>query len=887
MNKSQAQEKIKALIEKYEYLKSAGLIKSYNEANTRKNFILPLFQTLGWDIQSEEVTEEEKASMGRVDYAFRIGNIPKFFLEAKSLKANLDDPRWSKQVINYAWNKGVVWAVLTDFEELKIFNAEEKNPKPIQFSYKEYLTRFDDFWLLSKESFEKGLLDDFAQKWGIKKEKTPVGKQLAKDLTAWREDLTKYFRAYKKVSKEQPDEEIDEAVQRFLDRLIFIRVCEDKEIEPQTLLPLLHDWQNKGRKTELIHELSKLFRQFDSWYDSQLFEKHFSEELETENTPLENLIEGLYGTKDGSIRYDFSAIDADVLGNVYEQYLGAIQRRTGEKDSKRKKQGIYYTPNYIVNYIIQNTLGEILKEKSLQEVKQLKILDPACGSGSFLIKAFEVLDRYLEKNGSHIDFARRAEILINNIYGVDLDPKAVEIAQLNLLLQATQRRTLLPKLTHNIRCGNSLISDTEKELEKYFGKNWQEQKPFNWEEEFKEVFLPDEAKAKADDQRGFDVVIGNPPYVRPHNLDEHIKRYLWSESLTVKAKGDLYAAFIEQGIKLLKEGGLVSFIVPHTWLSLESFEDLRKFILDHCNIKSITSTPSKVFKGAQVETLIFVFQKCDSERKRKNNIVSIFRMSYDGTVTKIGSRKQSFYYTSKIFDTSIGSNMDILEKIDSCDIKLGNLVEFFYGLKTADDEKFLTFNPKNQNEYKKLLRRSNFSRYIVKFAGEYVYYKPDLMKKNKKTARPGESKRFEEPKIIIMDIAKTLISTYDDQGYYIKDALILKPKIKTIDLKYIVALINSKLINFYYHQKFKVLSVAKNAFLDLPIIVASKEQQKEISNLVSKMINLQKELQKLPENSSKHDSVKSEIEKIDHKIDQEIYKLYGLTLEEIKIIEGK
>jgi len=245
MSKSQAKEKIKKLVAKYENLKKAKMIKAYNEANTRKNFIMPLFDTLGWDIHGDEVTEEEKISKGRVDYAFRIDNIPKFFLEAKPLKADLEDPKYTKQTINYAYNKDVTWAVLTDFEGLKIFNAGERNPKPINFTYQEYLTRFNDFWLLSKEAFQKGLLDEFALKWGIKREKIPVGKQLAQDLITWRKKLTSNFKAYNKAK--YSDEDIDEAVQRFLDRLIFIRVCEDKEIEPKILRPLLHDYQNREK----------------------------------------------------------------------------------------------------------------------------------------------------------------------------------------------------------------------------------------------------------------------------------------------------------------------------------------------------------------------------------------------------------------------------------------------------------------------------------------------------------------------------------------------------------------------------------------------------------------------------------------------------------------
>ena len=234
--------------------------------------------------------------------------------------------------------------------------------------------------------------------------------------------------------------------------------------------------------------------------------------MEFEENDLSKIILELYESKQG-ISYDFHAINADVLGRIYEQYLGYIQKKdNGEgsgKNSKRKKQGIYYTPTYIVEYIVQNTLGKVLKDKSLREAKELKILDPACGSGSFLIKAFQVMEDWVkgQENQSpdrNKDFMRKVQVLLNNIYGVDLDPEASEISRLNLLLRTLTEKAKLPELSKNIKTGNSLISGTEEELEKYFGKKYKEKKPFNWQEEFPEVFK----------QGGFDVIIGNPPYIK-------------------------------------------------------------------------------------------------------------------------------------------------------------------------------------------------------------------------------------------------------------------------------------------------------------------------------------------------------------------------------------
>jgi len=312
---------------------------------------------------------------------------------------------------------------------------------------------------------------------------------------------------------------------------------------------------------------------------------------------------------------------------------------------------------------------------------------------------------------------------------------------------------------------------------------------------------------------------------------------------------------------------------------------LRKFILNYCKIKSITICPRKVFQDAEVETLVFIFEKCVNVLLKKENQVQIFNINEHKIITFRGERKQEIYYFDRIFDISIGKDNKIISKLDIIKLRLNNIIDFYYGLKTADDEKFLTFNPKNQVDYKKLLRRSNFGRYITLFQGEYVYYKPDLMIKNKSTARPGEPKRFEEEKIIIMDIAKKLVCTYDDEKYYIKDALILKSSREDIPLKFLVALINSKLLNYYYKQKYKVLSVAKNAFLELPI-VSNKHHIENIVPLVDKILIIKKRLNEIKDKSTDEKRhLEDDIKKLDNEIDEEVYTLYSITDEDKKIIE--
>jgi hypothetical protein len=337
--KQEAKSHLSKLIEKYRRLLESGKIKSFNEAQTVNEFILPMFQFLGWDIHNihaDEVTPEERISKGRVDWAFRIDGIPKFFLEAKALKVDLDVGKWAEQAINYAWNKGVTWAALTDFEGIKIFNADVSTRdlrESLFFELKvdEYLDRFDQLWLLSKETFKEGLLDKEAEKWGKKVKRTPVNEKLFQDLMQWRLNLTKGFH---KENNLNPDE-LDEGVQRILDRLIFIRTAEDRGIEPNILLPLLR--QHDDRKP-LIKSLSKIFRDFDDGYNSKLFEPHYSETWQIDNETLKTVIDGLYDS-DG-YRYDFSAISADVLGGIYEQYLGHILKQAKKRASVQKEHSI-------------------------------------------------------------------------------------------------------------------------------------------------------------------------------------------------------------------------------------------------------------------------------------------------------------------------------------------------------------------------------------------------------------------------------------------------------------------------------------------------------------------------------------------------------------------
>ncbi len=669
-------QEIRKLVEKYNKIVEEKRVSKYNEEMTKKDFILPLFRALGWNIEdSNEVTAEETISRKRVDYGFRINGIPKFFLEAKAIKENLDNPKFIEQAINYAWHKGCTWAVLTDFESVKIFNAEWKTTNPLQSHLKtipcqEFLDRFNELWLLSKESFEQGLIDKEAEKWGKKTRKISVDKQLLADFTRFRELLSKNI-IKQNQSKNLTEEELDEAVQRLLDRLIFIRNCEDRDMEEKKL------WEAKN-EPNIPSELSAVFDYFDDQYNSKIFTKHLCDSLEIEKEVLHEIIEGLYYTKDKSVSYDFSAIEADVLGNIYEQYLGHILKKSEkrakltENHAHRKEQGIYYTPTYIVDYIVRNTLGELLKNKKVNPEK-IRVLDPACGSGSFLIKAFDILNEYYAKHYKNyaqtqidfktgLPFSTKSIILKNNIFGVDLDKQAVEIAQLNLLLKVAEKRQELPLLQENIKCGNSLIDDPAVAGDK----------AFKWEEEFKEIMQ----------EGGFDVVVGNPPYINIKILtktNKKEKEFYQTKYEVVSGSYDIYILFIERTIKLLKNGGMFGFIVPNKFTVTDYGLLLRKFILNNCIIKKIIDVSNlPVFKGVGTYPVLIILKKEDNKNKRLKNVLEVLHIKNETELNKsIGLKiKQSEYEKNNfnIFSLeSTSSKNNIIDKLKSISTVLGQI----------------------------------------------------------------------------------------------------------------------------------------------------------------------------------------------------------------------
>jgi type I restriction-modification system DNA methylase subunit len=907
-------ERIKELISKYEQIKNSGEIKRYNEESTKKDFILPLFEALGWNVynrgkRNDSISAEETISKKRVDYGFRINGIPKFFLEAKSLKEEniQNNPKYVTQAIDYAWMKSCSWAILTNFETIAVYNADWKesyygNNVLFVLHLKDFLSD-SHFLLISKKAFENDEIDKEALKNYKKQLKNSIDKQLLQDMIHFREVLSKDI-VKNNQDKHLTQEDIDESVQRILDRLIFIRNAEDREMEENRLLSNVRQWSLKG-KGNLIKEILSVYKYYDDQYNSRLFEHNKYDDLYIDNETLQEVIEGLNHSKDNSYRYDFSIIESDVLGNIYEQYLGNILKSTPKRakleksKTHRKEQGIYYTPSYIVDYIVKKTVGEYIKTHTPEEIKKVRILDPACGSGSFLIRAYKELENYWKQNSDFAQltldseefYSKKVEILKNNIFGVDLDPKAVEIAQLNLLLQISEKGEKLPLLQNNIKVGNSLIDDPSVS-----------DKAFKWEEEFPEIMK----------EGGFDIIIGNPPYVDIKQLEPKLVKYFFRQYSTIENRMNLYSTFIEKAFYLLKQDGYFSFIIPNSILYNESYRKIRKLLINETTITNIVRLPDNVFGGVKIETIILVYKK--TQKRQKSNTCEVY--IYPGNAKIESIQKENCPDILNIDQATWGSDEYkfliskdpasniIINKIEENSIiSLGDICDFSLGLTPYDkykghtdqqikDRVFHSTYEKDKT-FKPLLSGEDIVRYGIFWnKKEYISYGSWL-------GAPREKKFFTNPHIVVRQIISgvppRIYAGYTEEELYntqIGFNLISKDEMK-FRIKYILAILNSKLMSYYHKEKY--LDPTKTLFQKIlianakkfPIKIIPLSLQDDLVTLVDKLIFLRKEIKMLSDKKNdKWFKAQKDFEKIDSEIDQKIYELYGLNEEEINLINS-
>ncbi|QSI04299.1 hypothetical protein DYQ05_04800 [Treponema pedis] len=949
------------------------------------------FELLGWDVRNEkgyseqyrEVIREDKVTIGgkvkAPDYAFRIGGVRKFFVEAKKPSVNIkDDLEPAFQVRRYGYTAKLPLCILTDFEEFAVYDTRIKpspSDKPstariFYCTFDEYHKHFDFiFNTFSKEAILKGSFDVYIQENKNKKGTSEVDKELLKLIESWRTELAK------NIALRNPSLSIyhlNTAVQKIIDRIIFLRIAEDKEMEEYALL-------KKTTESGAVYQrLQSVFDKANAKYNSGLFKPHdWLRSLVIDDAVLSSIINGLYYPE---CPYEFSILPVEILGNIYEQFLGkTIKFRNvkgghtaliEEKPEVKKAGGVYYTPQYIVRYIVENTIGVKIRGKSPKYIAQLKVVDPACGSGSFLVEAYQELLNYhldyysnekkrgdaLKKNliyettgGSYkLTIEEKQRILLNNIYGVDIDGQAVEVTKLSLYLKLLENEgsetqgqlftfsdlTLLPSLDSNIKCGNSLVGSdyyNEKDLSLFDDEAMRKINTFDWDKEFPEVFA----------QGGFDCVIGNPPYVKEYTNRDCFEG-LYSHPC-YQGKMDLWYFFGYQGIVFLKDDGLIGFIAPNNWITNAGASGFRNFILNNAKILKYTDFGNyNVFENASIQTMIYIMQKTkDAESytvpySRLNNDKSSVSEVVDFLVND--NAGGNTYFTAHIEKSQCLDNYilflnpkiaEVLNKIQTAGNTFFEKDEIIQGIVGAPDECFIVNDISNFSEAEQQFIKPYYTglsdRYACKPTDKYIIYlsaqnfnnqklsnfpnffshfdkyKPELKKAKIKYKTPDkpyyylhrerEEKFFVEGKEKIISQGRTLFPRF----YYTKDSFYASRALFVIqsnrfNLKFLTALLNSTLARFWLKHKGKMqgnnFQVDKEPLLAIPLISVSDAEEAPLISLADQMLETQSRLQQAISDEDKK-LLEQRAAILDKQIDKAVYQLYSLTKEEVKIVEGR
>jgi adenine-specific DNA-methyltransferase len=975
--KEQAYTKIKALIERFSEHVEEYKRYGYNEHQTRVDYINPFFKALGWDMDNEqgyaeayrEVIHEDKVKVGSStkapDYGFTLFGQRKFFVDAKKPAVNIkDDISPAYQVRRYGWSAKVAVSIVSDFEEFSIYDCTKK-PLPTDkasvarikyITYDQYLDEFDFLWdIFAKENLPKGRFDKYVQSDTRRKGTATVDDEFLKSIEQWRIYLATTIAVRNKSLNE---DEINYAVQKIIDRIIFLRMCEDRGVEQYGEL------KKSSEKGDIYQNLFALCRRADDKYNSGLFdfkEDKITTSLTIDNKVLKNLIEELYYPK---CEYEFSVMPADILGSVYERFLGKTIRLTKahyakieEKPEVRKAGGVYYTPKYIVDYIVKNTVGKLIENKTPKQVEKIKICDPACGSGSFLIGAYQfLLDWHLKyyinnppkkkkdnplTPASMLTTAEKKRILLNNIFGVDIDTQAVEVTKLNLLLKALEGETqasisqqlalfherVLPNLGSNIKNGNSIISsDFYDNMLDLFPERMKKINAFDWGEGFPEIF----------NQGGFDVVIGNPPYVRVQNLEYQVIDYYKTSYKSCHQRTDLYLMFIEKGLSLLRKKGKLSYICPILFTNSDYGKGLRQFLLKHQIEQIVDFSNLPVFKDAITYTAIFTIS---NDRPADINYIKMGTLdAIENQLSNLVFSKVPVKYLSEsdwIFADK--TELDLIGKVENQDA-LGELAIINSGCFTGLDQVFFVNDATIKEN--KLERGLIYPVIMGKEPKKYYLHKPirkaiypyeevdgktelipedklkksfpqtyAFLKQHKKELRSRKDSRrtfdeagkpwysytrkglinvFQSPKILVGYIVNDNTYCLDFNQYIFSVGRVFAIASDDLSLlKFLLGILNSSVSRYLMKQKcpvkqggyFKISSKYLNEF---PI---PKRNGNDLVKLVDNLLNLNKQLQDAKLHTQQQ-QIQRTIAYAEKKIDKLVYKLYELNDKEIETIEN-
>jgi len=905
----------------------------------------------------------------------------KVVIELKASKISLDirqkrvgDTRTPvEQAFGYApkFEGSCKWVIVSNYKEIRLYKANNMLEYQVFFlkNLKDDLEFKKFIYLLSFENLVKTdktiKLTETYQKRQIEIEK--------KFYTEYKNMRLHIFENIKKNNPQKDEYILLEKVQKLLNRFLFICFCENKDLLPNNSY---HEMLERGKKTEDIFES---FKSFCSWINIGNIKYNISKfngGLFKNDEVLDTLVidDKVFEEMEKISEYDFSSdLNENILGHIFEQSINDIEDLKKEiksevfdkKKGKRKKDGIFYTPKYITKYIVENSIENWLdnKRKELGEdklpeltekdfnydlykrnykkhiefwtkyreaVKNIKIVDPACGSGAFLITAFEYLlnynnylnDKIFDLTGTKDLFSDTTkEILQNNIFGVDLNKESVEITKLSLWLKTADKNKTLATLENNIKCGNSLIDDVEISGEL----------AFDWEKEFPQVFK----------NGGFDVVVGNPPYVSAEYISEIEKKYYEKIYYSASGRQNLYIIFYEKALNILKKSANLGFITPYTILKNMYYKEIREFILKNAKILEIVDFKGiTVFEDAGVDSIIFMLKK-EQKEEYKITYISNIRI-FENQLYDI-----DFFSNQKILEKEdlsmqFSKNDELISRIleDKNILKLKEIVDFKQGIITGGNKKYLVLEKKDMCE--KVLTGADFNRYRLSNSNQYIIYD------TKKLHRPRKRELFEiKEKLLLRQTGAFPICMIDNDQYFTLDTVhngILKRD--NFDIKYVMLLLNSKFLRFIYenmiNESGKLFAQVKIIYIDeLPIKEISLEAQKPFIEKADKMLFLNKNLQEISQKfqrmimrelglekistklqnwyllnfdefikelskvkvklslsqkadwedyfiaeKSKAETLNNEITKTDKEIDGMVYELYGLSEEEVKVVES-
>jgi predicted type IV restriction endonuclease len=976
-----APEVLRELVERFETHKEAYHSGQYNEAQLREEFLNPFFQALGWDVYNrkgyaaayKEVIHEDAIKIGgrtkAPDYCFRAGGGQRsFFVEAKKPTIDVGEAAGpAYQLRRYAWSAKLPVSILTDFEEFAVYDCRIRPLKTdkasaarvIYHEYTDYIRHWDELCsLFSPEAIRRGSLERFVASKKVKKGTAEVDAAFLCEIESWRDILARNIALR---NDNLSSRELNFAVQSTIDRVVFLRICEDRGIEPYGALQSLLNAENVYRL------LRELFQRADDRYNSGLF--YFSLEkdrpeppdeltlrLQIDDKPLKDIIRNLYFPDSP---YEFSVLPVEILGQVYEQFLGKVieltkghQARVKEKPEVRKAGGVYYTPAYIVDYIVRNTVGKLLERRGRKtedradelndkeharksiapaQASKLRILDPACGSGSFLLGAYQHLlnwhrDWYVndgpEKHARgrqpklyrgpadewRLTAAEKKRILLNNIYGVDIDSQAVEVTKLSLLLKVLEGESkesinnvnllfherALPDLGNNVKCGNSLIGPdfyNECQLSLLDDEERFRVNAFDWRDK-------NQGFGSIMAAGGFDAVIGNPPYGGA--AEEYQTAYYRKNYQCASGSCDTFALFMEKASSLLRSTGLFGMIVQSAFVSAPSMNDLRELIISKFKPIAFASMPYDVF-SAYVDTIIFVAERLKKNQTLRDlggipvqltvfpprfHVESIddflsFSKTADAAKWLVGGQNE---FLITLSDTEYS----VIERLQRAGAKFSDVADIQRGVtpfNTSRDKPRI--NPARAFD-------GTVRRYTLQ-AGKRVFLRYDDSLAEYKPIR-----YFKGPRILLRELISRqfrLQSTFVDKDFVtnksMQSILVKDPQYHVF---YLLGLLNSRLISWCFLAVHSVgrrddfPKIVLKQTRDLPLRkiefsnVKDKSRHDKMVRLVESMLDLHK---KLPLARTTHEKniIERQITAVDKQIDQLVYELYGLTDAEIAIVE--